>query len=132
MAQQDDESIVLAELGEKLRKLRVVRGFSQEYVAGEVKISLSTYQRYEAGKVGVDFITMVKICELYGLTVDQFLKPVASTSRATLAGWSGSTEVRHLPQLRHIDTQVVVTLDGTRETLRKWIKKLSAINTVLQ
>jgi len=57
-----DESSTLAEIGERLRKLRVLRGYSQDYVSTEIGISLSSYQRYETGKVEINFVTMVKIC----------------------------------------------------------------------
>lgn len=56
---------------DKLRKIRVLKNWSQEYVAEKINVSVSSYARYETGKVEIDFYSVEKLAKLYKLTIDE-------------------------------------------------------------
>lgn len=102
-----------------IRRLRVDRNFSQEYVAEYLGISLSSYSRYENDKVQIDFNSVVKLADLYKLTLDDMYRGVQRTEIAK-SGYTRSNKI-----------SVTVELDGDKETLDYWIDKLTAINKIV-
>lgn len=50
-------------VGEKVRKVRELKGFSQEYVAQQLKISQKAYSDMERGKTKLDFGRVEQIAE---------------------------------------------------------------------
>lgn len=112
------------DLGENLRKLRVLRGFSQEFVAETVGVSLSSYQRYENAKTGIDVQILVNLAKLYGMSLDDIL----NFNEKKVDVVQDGTEL-YMRELRRVN--IVVSLDGSQENLNRWVKKLSAINDIL-
>lgn len=112
------------DLGENLRKLRVLKGFSQEFVADEIGVSLSSYQRYENSKVGIDVQVLANLGKLYGMSLDEIYNYGEQKFDVVQDG----TEL-YFRQLKQVD--VLVRLDGSSENLQRWVKKLSAINDIL-
>jgi len=62
-------------LGEKIRKIRNLKGYSQEYVADRLKISQSAYSAIETNKTELDIGRMKQIAEI--LEID-FLELISS------------------------------------------------------
>lgn len=60
-------------LAVNMRTLREVYGYSQEDISSQLHIARQTYSNYERGKRIPDILTIVKLAELYGITVDQLL-----------------------------------------------------------
>lgn len=109
-------------LPEQLRKIRVLRNLSQEYIAEQLKVSLSSYSRYESGKAKMDFKLVAKLADFYKITVDE------------LINFSTSNKLVEEPKEKYGKTMrmnVMVELDGNKVTLDKWIDKLKAINDLL-
>lgn len=107
---------------EKLRKIRVWKNYSQEYVADQIGVSVSSYARYELGKVQIDFYSVARLAKLYGLTIDEIFH----------FGDPGyGVEELKLDYVRREKVTVLVELDGLEETLGLWIKKLTAINQAI-
>jgi transcriptional regulator with XRE-family HTH domain len=107
---------------EKLRKIRVNKNFSQEHVADEIGVSVSSYARYEGGKVQIDFNSVVKLAKLYKITLDELMH----------YGEPGFKIAESSAEYKKRDrVSVVVELDGLKETLEEWVKKLTAINQVI-
>ena len=55
--------------GTKLRKLRLEKGYSQNYVADFIGLDQSSYCRLESDKVQPKLQTTVKIAELYKIEI---------------------------------------------------------------
>lgn len=60
-------------LAERLVKLRKAKGLTQNDVAGHLGISRGAYANYELGTREPDTDTLIKLAELYGVTVDYLL-----------------------------------------------------------
>jgi len=60
-------------LNEKLRKIREIRGFSQEYVARKMDTEQETISYLETKQKNIPDETLRKLADLYGVTVD-FIK----------------------------------------------------------
>jgi transcriptional regulator with XRE-family HTH domain len=51
-------------IGEKIRKIREMKDFSQEYMAKKLDMSQNNYSRIEMGKVKVDIDRLQEISKL--------------------------------------------------------------------
>ena len=57
------------ELGEQLRELRLLRTYyTQAQVAELLSIDRSSYTRYEMGTTEPPISTLLKLCEIYGIS----------------------------------------------------------------
>lgn len=57
-------------IGERLRKLRKAKGMTQEQVAAYLNAAKSTVSQYENNVNEPDLKTLVKLADLFGVTVD--------------------------------------------------------------
>lgn len=55
----------------KIRRLRELRNYSQEYVAQQLGISIKTYQRLEAGKSAVSVSQCIFLAKMFGISFEQ-------------------------------------------------------------
>ena len=60
-------------MGERLRRLRFDNDLTQAEVAQKIGVTQQTYSRYESGDAKPDSETIIKFCELYGVTADYLL-----------------------------------------------------------
>lgn len=68
----DRENLIL--FGKFIREKRELKGYSQEEVAEQVGLSQSYYARIELGKRNVDLFLSMKVCEVLGTNLKEFLK----------------------------------------------------------
>jgi DNA-binding XRE family transcriptional regulator len=54
----------------RIRELRLKAGYSQEKCATEINVARSTYAGYEVGRNVPDIETLVKIANVYGVSLD--------------------------------------------------------------
>jgi transcriptional regulator with XRE-family HTH domain len=107
---------------ERLRKIRVLKNYSQEFVAEQIGVSVSSYARYELGKVDIDFYSVARLAKLYKISIDTLFR----------FGDPGYTlEEMNMEYQAKDSVTVIVELDGSEATFTHWIKKLTAINGVL-
>ena len=57
----------------KLKELRKVHGYTQDYVASYLVIVRQTYSHYETGKRTPNYDTIYKLAGLYGINVDELI-----------------------------------------------------------
>src|SRR5699024_1841387 len=62
------------ELSEKLRAARTQAGLTQEQAAEELLVSRQTVSNWETGKTYPDIVSVVKMSDLYGVSLDGLLK----------------------------------------------------------
>lgn len=60
-------------IGNRLRKLRMIKGYSQEYMADVLKISQKTYSNMENDKSSISIDTLKKIAEEYKVDLMEIL-----------------------------------------------------------
>ena len=88
-------------------------------MAKKINVSLATYNRYENNETEIELKTAMKLADFYKLSIDELLNetPMVSEAKFMYASkWN---------------VPITVALDGTSETLEKWISKLTAINAAL-
>lgn len=59
---------------EKLRVLRVIKGYSQEVVANELGLDSGSYSRIERGVTELKYDIVSKVLEVLNVSWDEFLK----------------------------------------------------------
>ena len=61
------------ELAKNMRFIRECRGFSQKEVAEKLNVKRSTYTYYEVGKTKPDLQALIKLCEIYGIELNDLI-----------------------------------------------------------
>lgn len=61
-------------IGEKLRKIRDLYGYKQEYIATHINLSISQYCKYERDETPITLEMLGKVCAIYNLSQLDFLK----------------------------------------------------------
>lgn len=61
-------------IGKKLHELRKQSGFTQDYVAERLGVSAQAVSKWENDIACPDIMTLPKIAELYGITIDELFK----------------------------------------------------------
>ncbi len=54
-----------------LKRIRLIKGFTQIEIAEKLGIKQSSYQRIEAGETSIDTERLKKICEIFGIEANQ-------------------------------------------------------------
>lgn len=62
------------EIGKKLKDARMKSGFTQEQVAEEIHMSRQTISNWETEKSYPDIISVIKLSDLYAISLDELLK----------------------------------------------------------
>ena len=60
--------------GRNVHKIRLSKGYTQEYLAEEAKISQVQIARIEAGKLNTSISTVASLAEALGVDVGDFFK----------------------------------------------------------
>lgn len=60
-------------IGERIRKIRSVKGFSQDYVADLLNISQSAYSDIEKNKSKIDIKRLQKIADIFEVNIDDII-----------------------------------------------------------
>ncbi len=65
---------IYKQIGEKIRKLRLMKGMSQKELARYVGVTYQQIQNYEKGKSKIPVDRLIKIAEAFEVSLDYFLK----------------------------------------------------------
>jgi transcriptional regulator with XRE-family HTH domain len=60
-------------IGENITKFRELRSFTREYIAGELKMSLSNYSKIERGEIDLTISRILEISKILEVDVSQIL-----------------------------------------------------------
>ena len=58
---------------ENIRSLRIDNGYTQKQIAAYLGISQNTYSQYEIGVLNYPVDVLIKLAELYGVSMDYLL-----------------------------------------------------------
>lgn len=61
------------DFNKRLRHMRIVRNFTQPYVADSIGTTLRNYQKYEQGKARPPYETLVKLATILNVSTDYLL-----------------------------------------------------------
>jgi transcriptional regulator with XRE-family HTH domain len=62
------------DIGKQLKDARISAGFTQENVAEKINVSRQTISNWENEKTYPDLISIIKLSDLYGISLDALLK----------------------------------------------------------
>ncbi len=71
----DESSVKLKEIGKRIRVARIEQHMSQDALAFEADLSLSTMSDIELGKSNLRVVTLIKIIETLKASADTILRP---------------------------------------------------------
>lgn len=109
-------------IAENLRKHRVLRGYTQEYIAEFLgKKDYTAYSRYEQGRSNLKMEDAIKLADLYEVDVKELIS--VSPSVNPHIGDHGKKASGLV--------SVLVDLDGSSEKLDSHIQRLKKINELI-
>jgi len=73
---KDDEIIFTKIVGLQLKKIRLMRGYTQTRVAKAINITFQQIQKYERGTNECKAINLKKLSEYFDVSFDYFIKPI--------------------------------------------------------
>ncbi|AWW33209.1 transcriptional regulator [Echinicola strongylocentroti] len=110
-------------IAENLRKYRVLRGFTQEYIADYLgKKDYTAYSRYEQGRSNLKMDDAIKLSELYDVPIQEL---VNGTPRIKPKHYNGTSQNGKA-------FSVSVALDGSIETLEQQLSRLKRLNILIE
>lgn len=77
---EDRKGVEPMDIGSKIKKARTKANLTQEYVAERLGVSRQTISNWESGKTYPDIVSVVKMSNLYDISLDHLLKEEASMS----------------------------------------------------
>jgi transcriptional regulator with XRE-family HTH domain len=115
------ETALKSNIAENLRKHRVLRGYTQEYIAEYLgKKDYTAYSRYEQGRSNLKMEDAIKLASLYEVDVQELI----SISPTVQMSSDNSKKSNGL-------ISVLVDLDGSSSSLENNIIRLKKINELL-
>lgn len=81
-------------LGEKILKLRKVRGWSQEDLAGRIGVTRQALSRWESDAAVPDTVNVVQMADLFGVSCDYLLRDGWTEERPAALQEKGAKEQR--------------------------------------
>jgi len=117
------ETALKSHIAENLRKHRVLRGYTQEYIAEYLgKKDYTAYSRYEQGRSNLKMEDAIRLAELYEVDVQELISvvPSVNSNHDSTKKTNGNGQI-----------SVLVDLDGTQNSLESNILRLKKINELI-
>jgi DNA-binding XRE family transcriptional regulator len=76
ISEKDDELIFTKIVGLQLKKIRLMRGYTQTRVAKAINVTFQQIQKYEKGTNECKAINLKKLSEYFDVSFDYFIKPI--------------------------------------------------------
>lgn len=61
------------QIGQKIKKLRELKNFTQSHLASELGITQSAYSKMELGETEVSYSKLAKIAEVFGMSPEEIM-----------------------------------------------------------
>jgi transcriptional regulator with XRE-family HTH domain len=114
----------MIEAGQNIRAIRELRNYTQDYVAGQLRVSIPTYSNIETGKTEVTLSRLEQIAQIFGVDYEQILRlDRAEMLNLTQPTTNGEAQVKNeaccqalLRQLQIKDDQIARLLDILRNS----------------
>lgn len=115
-------------LGEKLKKARIGKNFTQEYLADILSVSQKTYSNFENDRSKPDFAQVEDIAKALDLSILDFLSGDSVTINSTNGDHSGFIYQNQLPEklIEQYEERIRELKEQLRE-LKEEVKSLKGI-----
>ena len=117
------------QIPEKLRKIREIKGYSQEYVALQMDISHRQYQRIESGEADVSLSKLEEACRVMEISLEQlmgfderFILNNCTNKNSVLGGNEVTLNVHFPEDMVKVFTDRIEHLEGEIVYLREMLK----------
>lgn len=111
--------------GEKIKTIRELRGFSQEYLADQLGIAQNTYSKIETGQTRLNADTLKKIAQLLGVSPVDIL-----SNQPVIINFESGSHLQKNPRNDHYTFQKEF-VDRLVESKEKEIEYLKEIISAL-
>jgi transcriptional regulator with XRE-family HTH domain len=114
-------------IGENLRRLRMEKNYTQEYL-GEVlgKTDYTSYQRLEHGKSELKISDAYKLAKFYKIPMEFLYDPEINNEN-----FKGANQLNITPNLNKNLVQMTVNLDGSEDFLEEQFSLLRSVNKLI-
>ena len=118
--------------GTKIRAFRMMRGFSQEYMADKLNITQATYSKIEGNKQKATQDILEKVAGELGVTIADITsnEPIVILNHASNHGAQGHIENFYADQ-KELYEKLINSKDSEIETLKDIIQSLKEVITNL-
>ncbi len=79
--------------GDKLKKEREKKGWSQEYLATKIHVSRQSVSKWETGKNYPSIGVIIDLSDLFGITIDELLRSDEELKEKIIQDSKGSTDL---------------------------------------
>ncbi len=120
--------------GEKIRAFRIMRGFTQAYIAGKLNVAQNTYSKYESNGEKLSHQTLERIADVLGVSVTDITSnsPIIINNQNSNQGTQGIGHIEHFYiDQKELFEKIVASKDQEIErlytqlaTLMKLLEKL--------
>lgn len=86
----------LAELGAKLRQMRLERGWTYRDMIVQHGFHLAHWQSFEKGK-GISVPSLLRMCEVFDVTLDSLISGIGLTAEPARAGTAPGKKAKRKP-----------------------------------
>jgi len=76
VSDQQNDKVLKKIYGLQLKKMRLMRGYTQTRVANAVNVTFQQIQKYEKGVNAVSVINELKFCEFFNCDRNYFVQPI--------------------------------------------------------
>lgn len=116
-------------IGNKLRKLRMWKGYSQEYLAEVLEVSQKTYSNMENNKSSISIETLKKIAEEYKIDLIELLSDdrviVQNNSSRESSTFQGGIIINHMSE--ELFNQMKERIEELKETISEKNKHIELL-----
>ena len=108
-------------LGDKLRKLRTIKGLSEEALALELMISKTALRKWEANDTKPSIDNLMKICDYFETDIYQLLEEVSNVnlSHAKFEGSNYAGYAHNFTINNNISPEIITHLIGNQEKINQ-------------
>jgi transcriptional regulator with XRE-family HTH domain len=114
--------------GDKIKAYRIMKGFTQEYMAGELHVAQNTYSKYENNAEKLPLDVLEKIAGVLGISVSDITnnEPIIINNHASNQGAQGRIDNFYADQ-KELYTKLIDAKDREIERLTKQVEMLMAL-----
>lgn len=124
------DTALKSNIAENLRKHRVLRGYTQEYIAEYLgKKDYTAYSRYEQGRSNLKMEDAIKLSELYEVDVQELISVAPTVNHSYDFSKKANGNNQNGNGNGHVS--VLVDLDGSSSSLESNIIRLKKINELI-
>ncbi|GAA4715227.1 helix-turn-helix domain-containing protein [Brevibacillus fulvus] len=111
-------------VGDRLRKLRMEKGLSQQQLADQLGLNRSTYARYETNDNQADYKTLQSLADFFQTSVDYLLgrsvhaAPIVSEQASAYQAADLFWVIKDAPNLFYQGEELALTVEEREELLR--------------